>query len=81
MGLREADDGSIWRFAAEGGLAIVSKDSDFHQMSLLHGHPPKVVWLRIGNAPTNAVAVLLRERYLLVRRLFDDPETTFLALA
>ena len=28
----EADDASIWRYAAEHGLVIVSKDSDFHQM-------------------------------------------------
>jgi predicted nuclease of predicted toxin-antitoxin system len=30
----------------------VSKDGDFHQLSFLHGHPPKVVWVRLGNCST-----------------------------
>lgn len=53
--LVEADDLTIWRYAAEHDLVLVSKDSDFHQMSLLYGHPPKTVWLRVGNAPTSII--------------------------
>lgn len=29
VGLQAADDDTIWRYAAEHGLAIVSKDADF----------------------------------------------------
>jgi predicted nuclease of predicted toxin-antitoxin system len=32
--LIEAEDSAIWRFAAEHDLVIVSKDSDFHELSL-----------------------------------------------
>ena len=39
LDLIEADDLTIWRYAAEHDLVIVSKDSDFHQMSLLHISP------------------------------------------
>ena len=28
---------------------IVTKDEDFHHLSVLRGAPPKVVWLRTGN--------------------------------
>ena len=31
-------------------FAIVTMDGDFHQLRLLNGSPPKVVWLRVGNA-------------------------------
>ncbi len=49
VGLREADDLAIWQYAKVHGFAIVSKDSDFQQRSLLHGAPPKFIWLRVGN--------------------------------
>lgn len=31
---------------------IVSKDMDMHDLSLIMGNPPKVIWLRIGNCST-----------------------------
>lgn len=30
----------------------MSKDSDFRQLAFLYGPPPKVIWLRVGNAST-----------------------------
>lgn len=38
---------------------IVSKDSDFRQLAFLYGPPPKVVWLRVGNASTATVLRVL----------------------
>ena len=35
-----SDDLRIWQYAASTGFVIVSKDSDFHQLSFLRGHPP-----------------------------------------
>ena len=49
VGLQRADDESVWSYAKREGLVIVSKDADFHQRSLLFGHPPKVIWVRLGN--------------------------------
>ena len=43
-GLQAADDDTVWRYAAEHGFAIISKDADFHERSFLLGHPPRVVW-------------------------------------
>jgi predicted nuclease of predicted toxin-antitoxin system len=62
-------------------MIIVSKDSDFHQLSLLHGHPPKTVWLRVGNTPTATIAALLREHSATLRRFHEDPNAALLALA
>ena len=81
LDLIEADDLTIWRYAAEHDLVIVSKDSDFHQMSLLYGHPPKTVWLRVGNTPTSTIAGLLREHHATMRRFNADPDAALLALA
>ena len=79
--LVQADDLTIWHHAAEQELTIVSKDSDFHQMSLLYGHPPKTVWLRVGNAPTSTIAELLREHHATMQRFHTDPDASLLALA
>lgn len=51
-GLRGASDDRIWHYAIENGFAIVSKDSDFRQRSILRGDPPKVILLQIGNCST-----------------------------
>ncbi len=41
LGSVNTDDGIIWEYAKANNFVIVSKDSDFHQRSLLYGHPPK----------------------------------------
>lgn len=81
FGLASAPDASVWSFAAANGYVIVSKDSDFEQKALLHGHPPKVVWLRVGNCATPAIASLLRNHLADVLAFEDDPAAAVLALA
>ena len=57
--LDQADDLTIWRFAKDNGFVIVTKDSDFHDFSLIYGNAPKVIWLKCGNKPGWYVLVLL----------------------
>ena len=40
----------------------MTKDEDFHRLSVLHGPPPKVIWIRLGNCSTDEVIRLLRRR-------------------
>ena len=61
LDMMQSEDSLIWSYAHENGFVIVSKDSDFQQRSLVMGAPPKVVWLRVGNCPTNQVEKLLRD--------------------
>jgi predicted nuclease of predicted toxin-antitoxin system len=60
-GLAEADDRTIWNYAAAHGFILVSFDADFVEMATLHGSPPKLIWLRRGNQPTGAIEATLRE--------------------
>lgn len=62
LGLDTSPDDDIWHYAGQHGYTIVSKDSDFRQLAFLLGPPPKAVWLRLGNATTNEIAEMLRER-------------------
>jgi predicted nuclease of predicted toxin-antitoxin system len=61
LGLGTATDQEIWEHAREHGHVIVSKDSDFRQLAFLHGPPPKIVWLRVGNASTATILHVLLE--------------------
>jgi predicted nuclease of predicted toxin-antitoxin system len=79
-GLSTADDRAVWAYAAAHGLAIVSKDSDFAQLSSTLGSPPKVIWLRIGNGPTRDVVALLRARVADVQAFLADPTADVLEL-
>ena len=63
LGLINTDDAIIWEYAKTNGFVIVSKDSDFHQRSLLYGHPPKFIYLRIGNSPTSKITQILRDNF------------------
>lgn len=80
-GLLHTDDSLIWSFAAQGGFTVVSKDSDFQQRSLLFGAPPKLVFLRVGNCPTDTITYLLRSNFELIRAFITDPSATILVLA
>ena len=80
-GLSAVDDADVWTFAATNGLVLVSKDIDFQQRALLYGHPPKVIWVRLGNGPTAAVAALLRSRLADIVAFVADPTASFLALS
>jgi predicted nuclease of predicted toxin-antitoxin system len=48
LGMAQATDTAIWQYAADHGFTIVTKDSDFYERSLIHGFPPKIIWLQCG---------------------------------
>jgi predicted nuclease of predicted toxin-antitoxin system len=78
--LAEAEDQVIWAYAKAGGFTLVSHDADFAELAALHGHPPKVVWLRIGNQPTSFVAETLRRRAQALIEFHDDPSAACLEI-
>lgn len=80
VGLKAADDESIWAFARQHDFVIVSKDSDFYQRSLLFGFPPKVVWIRRGNCSTETIAQILREHHPDLERFHRDKRHAYLVL-
>ncbi|MGZ8217141.1 DUF5615 family PIN-like protein [Methylomagnum sp.] len=49
LGMEQADDRDIWSYARDYDFVIVTRDSDYYELSALFGSPPKVIWLRTGN--------------------------------
>lgn len=81
IGLSQSDDVQIWDYAREHGFAIVSKDSDFQQRSMLFGAPPKVVWLRVGNCPTSRIEKLIRDQSVTLHTFDWDPVQSILIIS
>ena len=80
VGMKATDDPIVWGYAKDNGFMIVSKDADMHDLSLVFGNPPKVVWLRLGNCSTRQVEELLRRDFGVIKLFYEDEYVSLLAL-
>lgn len=79
-GLGETSDAAIWAYARSHGFVIASKDSDFFEMSVLLGAPPKLMWIRRGNCTTDQIAELIRANRDVIEGLVVHETARYLAL-
>jgi predicted nuclease of predicted toxin-antitoxin system len=77
---QRSDDREIWNYAGENGYTIVSKDSDFHELSLLFGVPPKVIWIRRGNCSTKEIEEILRTHNQEIQHFETDVDASCLII-
>jgi predicted nuclease of predicted toxin-antitoxin system len=80
LGAGGASDLTVWQLAQEHECLLVTKDEDFHRLSVLRGAPPKVVWLRLGNCTTDEVGRLLRRHARDIQQFVEQPEVTVLEI-
>ena len=80
IGLKVAADPAVWDYARLNDFVIVSKDADMHDLSLLFGNPPKVIWVRLGNCSTTQAENLLRREFDAIQTFYADADTSLLAL-
>ena len=80
VGSGGAPDLTVWQLARDRGCLLVTKDEDFHRLSILRGAPPKVIWLRVGNCTTEEVARVMRLRVADLQAFAEQTEATFLEL-
>jgi predicted nuclease of predicted toxin-antitoxin system len=74
VGLNNADDIQIWEFAKKGNFVIVTFDSDYFDMSLIYGTPPKIVWLRTGNITTDEIRKIFISNALVINDFVLNPD-------
>jgi predicted nuclease of predicted toxin-antitoxin system len=55
LGLRDADDTTIFLKARKEQAIVITKDSDFVTLIEYFGIPPQVIWLRCGNTSNEAL--------------------------
>ncbi|MGE0873770.1 MAG: DUF5615 family PIN-like protein [Burkholderiales bacterium] len=80
VGLGAASDERVWEYARQGGFAIVTKDADFPERSVIEGYPPKVIWVRIGNVSTARIEAALRDQREAINRLDADDQLAVLII-
>lgn len=80
VGLDRASDGAVWAHAQAADLVIVTKDSDYSDVSVLRGFPPKVIWLRLGNCTTDQIERTLRREQSTIVEFVADPTAGVLEL-
>jgi len=49
LGYRDASDEDIFAAAREADAVVMTKDRDFLNLLDIHGPPPRVVWITMGN--------------------------------
>lgn len=81
VGMKATIDPIVWDFAKDNDLMIVSKDADMHDLSLVLGNPPKVIWLRLGNCSTGKVEDVLRRDFDAIKLFYEDESLSLLALS
>ena len=70
--LENLSDREIWNFAKEKQYTIVSFDADFYDFVTLYGHPPKIIWLRIGNTSTENLIKVLQNHTDIIKTFVQD---------
>jgi len=78
LGMSEKVDTFIWDYAKENGCAIVTKDSDFYDRSVLLGAPPKIIHITLGNCSVGDSAAALMDRSGNVLDFLRHPEKAYL---
>jgi len=63
LNLVDSPDSEIWKFAKDNGYTIVTFDADFYDIANIKGHPPKIIWLRMGNTKTDNIAKLFIDKF------------------
>ena len=80
LGLDQAADSEVWEYARAHDFIIVSKDTDFSEMSVVRGYPPKVVWIRRGNCSIREIEEILRRDQELLAELAQNQDLGILLL-
>lgn len=80
VGLGSAIDEQVWSYAVEHEFVIISKDSDFHQRSLIYGIPPKIVWVRRGNCSTLEIIAIMKQAHAAIETFMLDSNASFLVV-
>ncbi|WP_176722404.1 DUF5615 family PIN-like protein [Candidatus Thiosymbion oneisti] len=70
--LQTKDDLRIWEFAKEHEFVIVTKDSDFIDITNVRGYPPYLIWIRSGNVRVSDIEGRIRKNAIRILNSFEN---------
>jgi predicted nuclease of predicted toxin-antitoxin system len=71
--LDRTDDTLVRLFAAANGFTIFTKDTDYQDLAIRLGIPPKIVLVRLGNCPARRVEAAVRTEYAALVSFHTNP--------
>jgi predicted nuclease of predicted toxin-antitoxin system len=80
LGIDLIPDEEMREYARREGFVIVTKDSDFSDLCILLGFPPKVIWIRRGNWRSRDIEAILRDHQQDIEALGRDEVIGILTL-
>lgn len=70
--LEDVNDIEVWEFAKLKEFTMLSKDSDFNDLNVWRGFPPKIIWLRCGNQPTKIIEQIVKENIHTIKEFYEE---------
>jgi len=80
LNLVDSSDIDIWKYAKDNEYTVVTFDSDFYDLSLVWGHPPKIIWIRSSNQTTQEVEKIVRAHSDNIREFVSSPDLACLEI-
>lgn len=78
LGLENASDIQIFEYAKYNGFAIVTFDSDFVDLNIVKGFPPKIIWLKTGNLTTKSISELIIKNTQILKDFLESEKNEIL---
>ena len=78
LGLLGIEDPIIWKYAKDHNYSILTYDSDYEDLSFIHGSPPKVFLLKAGNLSNKEIENLLRQNIVEITHFLNQDGYTIL---
>ena len=72
MGLENATDVEIFEYAKKNKYSIVTFDSDFCDLNIIKGFPPKIIWIRTGNITTKNLEMIIEQKSDLINSFLTE---------
>jgi predicted nuclease of predicted toxin-antitoxin system len=80
LGLDRADDSVVASLRRGACFHAGHEEPHLVDLCILHGAPPQVVWLRVGNCPTSVIRDVLDSNHERLRRFELDESSVVLSL-
>ena len=80
LNLDESSDLEVWQYAKQNNFTIATKDSDFNDLAIYKGTPPKIIWLKIGNCKIVELENIFIKNETIIKNFLDDNHSAILEI-
>jgi predicted nuclease of predicted toxin-antitoxin system len=74
LGLREANDKTIFQEAKDRNAIVITKDDDFLKLWEQYGSPPKTIWLTCGNTSKQRLKEIFEKHLQVALKLLENTD-------